>query len=126
MRWIPATLTVLLAFPVAADVEPWTLDRLDLELRITLDPPAVELSGTARVRALAASDGPAFGLNDDVKVMALQSLRADGIDAVIRPFAPGSPIDVAEITLAQVVEAGTIIEVEFRATSSARSSQFII
>ncbi|HEU4520350.1 MAG TPA: M1 family aminopeptidase [Thermoanaerobaculia bacterium] len=115
------------AAAVTTGIEPWALDRLDLDLHLTLDPPALTMTGKAKVRALADSDGPAFGLNDDdARVMTMQSLRAGGVEAVIAPFAEGSSIEVARLQLPEPVKAGATLEVEFTATSRDRSSQFII
>jgi aminopeptidase N len=125
MVWLLVCL--LAATPAAAiDIEPWTLEHLDLDVHIELDPPRLTINGTATVRAAAESDGIAFGINGREKVMVFRSLRSGGRESTIHPFADDPDIEVAELSLPAAVPAGTTVEVEFAAESNASSSQFLL
>ena len=117
---------MLLALSLAVLVEPWSLERLDLDLRVRLDPPRVEMSGRATIRAEADSSRPALAINTRARVIQLEEVRAGDVLAKIHPFKEGQPIDVAQFELPRNVPKGGTIEVAFRGVSREPSSQFVV
>lgn len=114
-------LVLLAALPVRVD--PWSYERLDLELRVT--PQAVEMRGKGVVRLDAGeSDGPAFGINSRKHVMRLTELRSGSVMATIAPFK--GPIDAAKLKFDRTFKAGDSVEFEFIAQSDEQSMQFLI
>ena len=104
-------------------VDPWSYERLDLEVRVT--PPTVEVRGKGVVRLdTGESDGPAFGINSRKHVMKLRELRSGSVTATIAPFK--GPIDAAKLTFDRTFKAGDSVEFEFIAQSDEPSMQFVI
>lgn len=126
MRLAVAVCVAGLAAVASAGIQPWSLVRLDLDVRITTEPPHVTVTGRALVRAEAESDGPTFRINSRAKVMALQRLTGGGATASIHPFAAGSPIEVADLKFRRPFRKGETLEVEFTAESAEDSSQFVV
>ena len=104
-------------------VDPWSYERLDLELRVT--PPTVEMRGRGVVRLdRGESDGPAFRINNRKHVMKLRELRSGSVTATIAPFE--GPIDTAKLTFDRTFQAGDSVEFQFIAQSDEQSMQFLI
>src|SRR5690349_10280405 len=94
-------LALLAALPFRVD--PWSYERLDLELRIT--PPTIEMRGKGVVRLdRGESDGPTFGINSRKHVMKLRELRSGSVTATIAPFE--GPIDAAKLKFDRKFQAG--------------------
>src|SRR6185436_88087 len=114
-------LVLLAALPLR--VEPWSYERLDLELRVT--PPTIEMRGKGVVRLDAGeSDGPTFRINSREHVMKLRELRSGSVTATIAPFE--DPVDAAKLKFDRTFQAGDSVEFEFVAQSDEQSMQFIV
>jgi hypothetical protein len=110
----------------AAEVEPWTLERLDLEVRISADPIRVIVRGRERVRLEAErSNGPTFGINSDEAVMSLTRLWSGDVNAEIGPYREGSPLIAASLKFPREFTKGATLDVEFEAQGDQQASQFV-
>jgi hypothetical protein len=121
-----------ITLPAAADAPAeggWTATRLDLT--VTVDPTAgrVRLDGTMRLRLdLAASPGPAIGINAGNDIMRFVDVRGPaGSTATLgKGFGEAENVRTAAVRLAAPAERGAEVEVAFSCESEGKHFQFAV
>jgi hypothetical protein len=114
--------------PVASAAEPegWVMDRLDLDVTVAPQIPALQVRGHMVVRCSGApSPGPTLVLESPHGVMRFSEVSARGVRAALLADAADAERQLARLTLPRPVDGGETLDVDFVLENTGQSMQLV-